>query len=510
MSFGREEKHREDQYAQSEMQLEDIPVKDRYFELCIDSVQSHSAELENDSSVLEFIKKPEDANLTLDEYNQLCVAAVRKNPKALKYVGQASKADVINTVGLEAILTADYSLIKWFPLDGAFQPALKKLLDSIENIVATESDSFHADNETHDAYMVYAHSPARIGKTVHVNSDYVHRLLTDMKKMQCGQTRQLNLALLGHTWDYSETIAGLHFDEITSLVITHPQITRVTLLGCHSAGARPLNKEKEMVQKYQSFFMQPAPVSRVGVMLMFDWPNASQYDDFFKKMAADKIYIFIEKKSLVLVLCKQLPDKCYRLDSNEVASIRRLLANSHGKLPLVSQKKSQIYYRGGAKAGNFLTPDETEKLEDILLIRPPRFSKQHPRYKEDKQIFPFMRGVEIDETEEHKLLPSLLKKLIDAIKAEARIKHEVTVKGYTRALHADTKEQRLQVFGSNAYSLEYRKRKYISFFSFSSFDLKDNVDPSKLEAERKRDIEDMRTSTIEKSLVKSIRYKIKK
>ncbi len=50
---------------------------------------------------------------------------------------------------------------------------------------------------------------------------------------------------------------------------------------------------------------------------------------------------------------------------------------------------------------------------------------------------------------------SLLKKLVDAIKYDQTIKRDILVKGYTKYLHVNIKENRLQVTRTHLYPSNY-------------------------------------------------------
>ena len=102
-----------------------------------------------------------------------------------------------------------------------------------------------------------------------------------------------------------------------------------------------------------------------------------------------------------------------------------------------------------------------------------------------------MRGVAMNEAEQDKLDTSLLKKLVDAIKAEPRVKREVEVKGYTRSLHVDMVEEGFRGSRSNIYEKEYRYRTPDSFFGRSSVEIKPNIIYKQMYAEIKSEMDRM-------------------
>ena len=381
---------------------------------------------------------------------------------------------------------------------------------------------FYKDHEIHDAYLVYAHSPARKGKTLHVSSDELREMLTKVRKYQGHAASHLNLVFLGHATYRTNFIASMDAADISTLVADHDNISRVTLLGCHTATVAPTEKEKRMTEKYQDTLKSPK-YAHSAVMLMSYLPNKDQYDGFFKKMSTDSkgrktdtLFILINnsssKKPAMLMLKKDSSTGSISMHSYDnltdesMVAIKKLIGSSSGKIPIPSNKNPIIYYRGG-KSAEFLTQIDSEKLLDVLNENEPRFSKRHPQYKEDKQMFPFMTGLELEESEEDKISPSLLKHVKDAIKSEPRITREITVKGYNKAVHVDTKERQMKVYETHLYKSEYSGKDRSTFFS----ELKDNIDRKKLADARKREMEKMAKGELgEESIAKSIIVRVKK
>ena len=495
--------------------LKYVSKESRDLEICLESVKQNPA-------VFDYIEK-NSHGLSDDEYSQLCLEAVRRNPEVIKHIEDKHKLFVINELGAEKILMTDYELVDHFPPDFSLQPVLQKLLSNISHVVATEGTSFYQDKEISDSFAVYANSPSRIGKAIHISVTSLDRLFSDIMKYQDANS-QLNLVLLGHANERATRMVGKKVSEIADLVADHVAIKKVTLLGCVTASAKPLEKEKEMAQKYRRMLLLPEKNAYSGVILMSDYPDEDKKSDFFKKLATDinknkmdTLFVLINNKPPLkpCVLSLKRDEVTGKIsgqhhDLNEESKIKlgKLVGKPWDKLAFPSKNKPPIYYRGG-KSTVYLSPKETEKFVDILNSNEPRFSKRHPQYKEDKKSFPFLTGVAIEESEHNKLMPSLLKQVVDAIKAEHRITREVEVKGYTKAVNVDIYQKQFRVFKAHLYKPEYRASENLTtFFPETTPKIEPNIDQERMTKEIKREMDRMAKGEEGKSAAKSIKVTV--
>ncbi|OGT59935.1 MAG: hypothetical protein A3E85_04760 [Gammaproteobacteria bacterium RIFCSPHIGHO2_12_FULL_45_12] len=477
--------------------IKDIPTQRWDPEICSESIKQRH-------DMIDYIVKTLGASFNSDQYREFSLEVVRQNPKNLAHIDDQYKSFVIDTLDPEKILMTDYDFIKHFPPHYPLQAVLEKLLPNIVHVVVT-GDGHYDCSEIRDSFAVYANAPARKGKTLHISAMNLNRLLDDIMKYQ-GGNGHLNLVLLGHTSIGSESIAEKSVSQIVDLLADHAVIKRVTLLGCNTVRAKPLEQEIEMGKKYRESLLVPEKNTYSGVILMSDYPDKDMQNILFKKTCSDKdrdqtdtVFVFINNKpsliSYVLLLKKDeitghISEQRYDLNDVRKIGIGKLIGKRWDRLPFPSIIKPPIYYFGGMSR-EFLSPRKTEKLVEILNLSEPRFSKRHPQYKWDKKRFPFMRGVAMNEAEQDKLDTSLLKKLVDAIKAEPRVKREVEVKGYTRSLHVDMVEEGFRGSRSNIYEKEYRYRTPDSFFGRSSVEIKPNIIYKQMYAEIKSEMDRM-------------------
>jgi hypothetical protein len=73
--------------------------------------------------------------------------------------------------------------------------------------------------------------------------------------------------------------------------------------------------------------------------------------------------------------------------------------------------------------------------------------------------------------------------MVEEMKSDPDSPRDILVKGYTRAIHVDTKEQRMHVTRTHLYPSEYR--------SSTFYGKKINIDYEKLNTERKKMISAM-------------------
>ncbi len=508
--------------------LEFIPERLRDREICLLAVQSDGdmlkfvpMDLRDDAMCLAAVKS---RGLALEHVpiarrsDMIIEESVKQNVASLTFIEDNVKLKIIEKLGFENLLISDFSLLSRLPEGHDYHSKIKDFLSTIKHIVVTKGD-LYSDIEVKDAFRVYSESAKRKGKTIHVNRYSLNDLLKLIDKYSSQE--RLNLVLLGHATTSSDQIADLKVSDIIEVVADNTNINTVTLLGCNSAKSLPLEEEKVLDKNYREQLASTERNVYSGVALMSDFPEAEMQKDLFKKMATDEqgkttntIYVIVTNKTNaktnVVTLQRdaannQITSTNQELNDESFAKLSKLIGNTSGKLPPTTKRMPVNYYRGG-KATSFLSPAESEQLTEILHSNEQRYSKQHPKYKQDKKAFPFMTGISIDESEEDKLQSSLLQKVTAAIRDDYRIQQEVDVKGYTKAIHVDTKERQMKVFRTHLYDKDYKGLPSQNFFT----DKLDNINRKKLAEERKIELDKMTSNNKTESSAKSITVRIKK
>ena len=458
-------------------------------------------------------------HITKDESIKLdYLEHAKNNPSIFKLLNEEDKIFVVDTLGAEHFLQDDYANIPLLPQSCITDTMLTSMLRNIVHVVVTEREIATSAEELNDTFNVYANSPARKGKTIHVDTPNLQNLLTNLKKYQ-EKGAELNIVLLDHANSDSVSLAGINVNEMTDLLARNDNVTKVTLLGCNTVKAKQLDIEKVMESQYQAALKAPAPKSYSAVILSYDLPTEDQYAKFFDKMSTDKnkhpaetLYIFVygsfTQSPCVIALKKDLNGSVtgqrYDQTDESMQQLGKVVGNKKA-----SKNQRIIYYRGGNSTDN-LTPDESIKVADIVNSQHPRFSKGHPQYKEDKKMFPFMAGVALQAPEEDKILPSLLKRLADAIKNNSDIQRDIAIKGYTKEVHVDKIERQMKVHDTHLYTPKYEELRF-RFFSTEHKTIEDNLNRKKLAKGIKKEIDAMSSDEQEKDFtaVKSITVRVK-
>lgn len=462
-----------------------IPENLRDYPLCLAAVSESGLALEH-------VPKH------LSEYREICLAAVKENGLAIKFVDEKIREEIIEAVGVDKILSDNYGARAFIP--AKYEGQIKDFLSRIKHVVITDNDVLRDDHEMKDIYLVYSAATKRSGNVVHVDRDHAGLLLNELKGKQ-----PVNLVLLGHANATAETIAGTNMTEVAQCLELCSNIERVTLLGCNTAKSQKLEEEKADIR----YFAQTEKNPKYGIILLSKPFNPSDYKMLLTKNDLDAAFIVTKsdsmgKASYQLIHIEEDPKKGTLIEQKIPLTEDGLkqLQNTfrRGKELPFPKNNDPIYMRGGTT--DFLDRSELAKTFEVMEGAS-RFDKRHPKFKTSKENFPFLRNVTIDESEAGKLEESLLKKLFVAVKQNLNIKQNITAKGYTKALHVDTKERRMHVTETHLYPSSY---KFSTFYKNQ-----DNINRKKLADERKATVEEMRKSNVQgATTVKSIKLTIKK
>lgn len=423
---------------------------------------------------------------------RVCVAAVLQNSLAMAHVPDDILIDVIDAVTPEKILSDNYDARRFLPSN--YDEVCQTFLFNIRNIVITDDAdniiSLCSDYELRDIYLVYANSSKHKGKTIHVDLANVSKLMEELKSYDIAN---INFVLLGHANNESEELAGMCFEEIASFIKDHDKISSLTLLGCNTAQAEKLNKEKKMIRKFASTYQ----AKKSGLMFMSHFPAEEHCADLLSRVNLDSTFVVVESQKdsqYYLVFIENERMQTCLLDQAKVNNLENFL--NHGNRLKFPKEVGRInIFRDKIK------PLSQQELQQFLDVRDNaiKFTKLHPEYKMDKKIYPFLRNITIDKTELDKLKPSLFKKLIRTLE-ESGFNRELIVKGYLKFLHVDTQEKCMQL--TKTYL--YREKKYHHCRFYEDEDV---INRKKLLDERRNDINQMIKGNVTgDSIVKSIKY----
>ncbi|RUR25315.1 hypothetical protein [Legionella qingyii] len=446
---------------------------------------------------------------------EVCIEWVRNDSMALAYVPDTLKEKVIEAVTPEKILSADFRSVALFPEKNSYQNIIDKILDECEHVVVTKPDAFETDGEIRDSYLVYANTDKRLNKTIHVDSNSIRSCLDRMKK-----NPTINLVLLAHDpyFDGERKIGGLYQREIFELLKSYPNINRITLLTCNSAKSLVLEDEKLINQKLVDRTSK-ASLPSCGLVLMSSMPDDGKCKSVLEEMNCDHAFIWVKKgdEHSLIYLKKEtgITNRFQlKLSDDQVSKLHKTLYPNGKKIPFPNPKEntSDRYLRRDGKGAKLMDKNEFGAFQRIFFASQ-KYSKKNPEYKTNKQIYSFFNNIKIDESEYPKLKDSLLKSIIDMVKA-AKLDRSVFVKGYNYVLHVDTIERRfIAGIKVSAYASEYKNKNVPLFFDNS----KSSIDNDEMEKEIEKIVSRVIEQTEEKenpekeelSQVKSITYEVK-
>lgn len=427
--------------------------------------------------------------LEKNQQEELMVLAVKTSPMSLQFVNSIDRAQIINLASAQELLRTDYNCLQFFPnLD--YEAEKNKVLNNVEYLVVTTG--YYSDREVADSVRIYSAHPKRKGKVLHYStSQNLKDLLNELEQKNEGGS--LNLVLLGHANTHSQDICNLTPTNIANLLLTHDRITRVTLFGCHTANAKKQDREFDETQ--DALIRFPIPTNPCGMLVMNTIPSQDRYGNLLNAVKSDKegnkaeealILIRAEEphRSQPLLIYIQQKDQniithTLELDKNQYKRLGQLLGDKKKDFPYPRSKKlgSDYSIHKGGKTASYLTREQIEKLDILLRLNLTLLTQDNSTYAQVKSKYPFFRQEKIDSKEAHRLLPSLQKKVIEAIENEPKFKRSIEVKGYSHVMSVDFKEKRMKA-GSISYSSAYQKARKPSKF----FDRKqDNIDREALD-----------------------------
>lgn len=505
---------------QNGLALEFVPKINRDYNLCMLSAK-------NNGLILRKINHTNYENLTnlnLEQFKEFCLNAVENNPLALQFLDEEMKRYVIDTLTPERLISLNYGVITHFPNDARDKERIDTLIKTAFNIVIHNEPS---GKEVRDAYLIYSHSPRRIGVTIRATKEDASKLFDHMKEL--GNTKDVSLVLLGHANHEAKNIANVDAKEASELLAKYPQINKVILLGCNTVQAQRFESEKIQIRKYHQ---QNKDLSNdeatCGVVSMLKEPDDRLIEEMLHKIRDNKnsvvgLYIIIKdpkKDEFKLLFIKQnmADDNISRweiaMNKMQVAAFAKEIGLKNGRLNFPAKVTAPpLYIRWKSKDPNgkmqYLRPAEKNSVENLLQNFKHhftnKFSKDHPDYKSTKQHFPFLSGVEMEEENNNMLLPSLSKSFVNEIKANPDIKQKVTVKAYNGIVHVDTATREIQVDREYMYTSEYRESTY-TFFN----DKKENIDKQRLNTAHLKHIASMTKGEEDgTSTVRSVKVNIK-
>lgn len=441
-----------------------------------------------------------------DVYFDFCVEAVHQNALALQFVPDHLKEKVIEKVGLIALLSNNYLAIQYLPNQPNYSDEINLIIASIDYVVVMSTDN---NRELNDIQSVYANAAKREGKTITIKNGSIEQINNLLSKLDAHP--KVTLAFIDHGAVDTDEVACLSPQDVAGVCKSHPNIQHIELLSCNIAKARAPTAENEMSSKVKLKYEKMSN-DRYGLQSMLGAPLAADTD--FQNRCLD----FCKKNNLkgVYLLSKDAQDK-YRLIvmkvDDDYTKITKCVESAipMTKIPdlsklLDNQKKAFSF---PVKSGEILPirkKDQPLSVAELQAIREikyekRRFNPQHPKYKNDKKIYPFLSTVHVNEGD---LQDSYMKKVVEAIKADPDITWDIAVKGASKALHVDIKEKHFEVSRTHLYSHEYNN----TFFASND---ESNIDHKKLKQERKEEIEAMRSSDVPtESKAKKISVIVKK
>lgn len=485
----------------------------------------HSFAIEQDASLLEWIP-PEFCN------PELFIHAVKKNPEHLRYVPRgmmfkvgvewvkseaiaigylpsALRQKIIDAIGPEELLLKDFMVAPLLFEYEAYHLIIEQLLARCEHLVVTKPQALQEDAEIRDSYLVYANASKRVGKTLHVDANFLSNCLDLL-----ATNKNLNLVVLGHDPFFvgQRKLGGLSNLEIVQTLKSNANISRLTLLTCNSAKANLLDKEKEINQRLIARRSQNKPSEVVALILMSSLPENGHYKKIYESLNCEEMFVWVQETSnQVLLFQNKRGEQLQRILSDEESKkLHRAIYPNGKKIPFPKKEGTLTCIRGREEK---LSQKEYIALTRIITQENP-YSKTHPEYRNNKQIYCFFNNVQIDEGEYKKLKPCLLKDIIDLVQL-AKLSQTVHVKAYNNVLHVHTQEKRFVSAVKTAnYERDYKEKNRSLFFS----GIKGSVNTDALDAEMDKMVNKIleragdispNPSQEEPSQVKAITYKIK-
>ncbi|RAP38560.1 hypothetical protein B1207_01365 [Legionella quinlivanii] len=450
------------------------------------------AAVSNNGLALEYIFEAQD------NYD-VCKTAINQNIYAMEFVDETIRK-LLCTQNRRVYLERNYMSHQYFPGDKA--SFIKEFLKQIQHVILINKQDLY-DQELVDVMEVYKRKQSREERVTCVTTDHLDHLMKDLQSLDL---KGIHLMILGHANSFVKKIAGLDASQITEIVEKYPCLTKVTLFGCKSAQIEKLEEEKAIIQKAKA---EKKPQTTPACGLIAAISKSASVENYAKLLRAsglDETYVIVQHQTNEGYQYKLLYLSKSNIDTGNAQASAFLSKDNVTLLQNQFTRKNDLNTAFGkglniATLKNKKTPlrvAELELLEELSGRSP--FSKSHVNYKVNKSNLPFLRGFTITEKEAFfKLRTSLLKEVMESIKANPHITRAVVIKGYCELIHVDKKESRFHVLPNMSYTHNFYK---LRLFSNPAVD---NMDRKSLAMERKRMMDAIYSGNTEgESLAKSV------
>ncbi len=320
---------------------------------------------------------------------------------------------------------------------------IREWLSQVRTLVVRDARS----DEIRQFTTSYVRAEERKGSAICVDSYAVKYILNLLQALGLSY---LQVTFLDHSAPASQSIANHTPNQILSLLAQYPFIRDVELLGCHSVSAEKLKDEEVLISKFKS--SGHSHKYHCGLVLMKEFPSASQYDLLLQKSKLDRLFL-IEGQCNFVNGVKEI----LYLEKSNSGMIKHLLVPVTDYL--VSYIEQQL--RNGKP---FVFPkrkDEKFILRDINNPLKGNALEVLMRARDEKNesfsshcegvLYPFDADVKMHPNEVDKLRPSFMYQLVHAIRTDSSIIQEVTIKGWPRALHCDIQNKKIVSANENVY-----------------------------------------------------------
>lgn len=420
---------------------------------------------------------------------EICQAAVKNTSLALQYVPEQHKRDIIDTLTAPRLIANNFNSEKYFPMDGNYSEQINEFLANIKYISVIASNQ---KKEVRDTQLVYMEKPNHKDRTVNIvlgdkkNLDELLLRLGNLNK------NDVHLTLIGHGTETSTAVADMNAQEIAAVCKINSRLRYIHLVACHMAVATKPENEKQMIQRFKLKTESKAKTD-YGLQTIL---NASVMDETFQNKC--RKFCLTNQLAGVYVLSKdgdgpytyrlislkikengQLIQKITNIPENNVEALGKLLAG--GKPPTFPGKSNQDATILRNKQ-NSLHINELKKIR-ALKYKDERFTREHPKYDQDKSNYPFLANIEITASE---LQESFMQKVAHAIENNTEITQDIAIDAPTKSVHVDVERECLLVSRTHLYTSNYDDNKNIFFGSGKA-----NIHKNKLYRERYEDMKRM-------------------
>lgn len=414
----------------------------------------------------------------------LCLAAVKENPEALEFVPQHMKADIIRTVTVKTILENNYLAVKYFPKQPDFSGEINSILATAERIVVAKPST---DHEIRDAQLMYTRKKEHVVSILCDSNPKSQLSLLLNHLEEAKNANMLRLKLIGHANENAHELARLHYNDVNQIREKHPQIERMTFVGCNTAKSKKTSKEIEMATR-----LKAKSEYRYGLVSTLQAPhNNANFQEkcqtFCKNNNLAGVYVLSKTEAGDYELFSMKYDKQSNIIREKIKNVCKTqemknILEAHKPMHFPKTKDSLLPIRDKNRILKF---KELSALRNIAAPeeKAKRFDETHSKYKDDKEKYAFLATCE---TDPKKLSRSFMKKVVDKMQMNTAIKGKITLKGATKALHVDTAQRNFIVARSHLYKRPYNQ----SLFSHPEVQM---INYDKLQKEREKEIQDMQS-----------------